>query len=153
MSDFSKMTVVQLKEYALSNDVDLGLAKTKTAILSILTKTISNISLAEETENNVISSKIINSQKTSKKSNAKTNEEGVVVVGSADNFKDKKFENNTVLQENKMPIHSQKNMHWSGVGNIKSGYNIVTKEAADLWLTRKGIRKATAEEVASHYGL
>jgi len=153
MSDFSKMSVSKLREYAQDNEVDLGSSKTKTEILSILTKTTSSISLAEETDNNVISSKSINSKKTSRKSNTKTSEEGVITVGSADNFKDKKFENKVVVQENKIPIHSQKNMHWNGVGSIKSGYNIVTEEAADKWLTRKGIRKATAEEVASHYGL
>jgi hypothetical protein len=153
MSDFSKMTVAKLKEYAQDNEVDLGTAKTKTEIISILTKTTSSISLAEETDNNVISSKSINNKKTSKKSNTKTNEYGVVTVGSADNFKDKKFEKKRELENNKIPIHSQKNMHWNGVGSIKSGYNIVTKEAADKWLTRKGVRKATAEEVASHYGL
>lgn len=153
MSDFSKMSVVKLKEYAQDNSIDLGSAKTKTAIVSVLTKTTSRISLAEETDNNVISSKSINNKKTSRKSNTKANEDGVITVGSADNFKNKKFENKNVSQENKTAIHSQKNMHWNGVGSVKSGYNIVTKEAADLWLTRKGIRKATAEEVASHYGL
>jgi hypothetical protein len=44
-------------------------------------------------------------------------------------------------------------MAWSVVGRINKGYNIVTKEAAEKWLSRKGVREATPEEVATHYGL
>jgi hypothetical protein len=153
MSDFSKMTVAQLKEYALENDIDLGSAKTKTAILSALTNTKSSISVAEEPEEKIIGSTTIVKEKRKVSSNTKVNEEKVLTVGSADNFKNKKFEEKKMVLENKIPIHSEKNMHWNGIGSIKKGYNIVTEEAADLWLTRKGIRKATAEEVASHYGL
>jgi hypothetical protein len=43
-------------------------------------------------------------------------------------------------------------MRWTGVGALVKGYNIVTKEAAEKWLTRQGVRKASAEEVATYYG-
>jgi hypothetical protein len=50
-------------------------------------------------------------------------------------------------------IHSTKNVSWAGVGNVKRGYNIVSQEVAEKWLTRSHIRIATPEEVAREYGL
>jgi len=50
-------------------------------------------------------------------------------------------------------IHSTKNVNWGGVGTVKKGYNIVSKQQADQWLTRKHIRLATPEEVAQEYGV
>ena len=35
---------------------------------------------------------------------------------------------------------------------LLSRANIVSKEAAEKWLKREGIRKATPEEVATYYG-
>lgn len=49
-------------------------------------------------------------------------------------------------------LYSEKNKHNSEIGVLKFGYNIVTKEAADKWLVFKGVRIATPEEVARHYG-
>ena len=54
--------------------------------------------------------------------------------------------------ENKVAIHSTKNVSWSGVGKVYRGYNIVTQEQADKWLTRSHIRLATPEEVAKEFG-
>lgn len=39
------------------------------------------------------------------------------------------------------------------IPDLKVGYNIVSKEAAAWWLTRKGVREATPNEVARHYGI
>jgi len=52
----------------------------------------------------------------------------------------------------KIAIHSTKNLHWERVGQLKLGYNIVTKEASEKWLTRKQVRLATPEELANYYG-
>ena len=52
----------------------------------------------------------------------------------------------------RVAIWSRKNIRWTGVGTLTQGYNIVTKEAAEKWLSREGIRKATPEEVATYYG-
>lgn len=54
--------------------------------------------------------------------------------------------------ESKIAIWSSKNIRWTGVGTLTKGYNIVTEEAAEKWLSREGIRKATPEEVATYYG-
>lgn len=153
MTDFSKMTVANLKSYAEENGIDLGSAKTKTAILSVLTNTNASISESKEETSNVISSESIGQKKRSPISNARSNEDNVLTVGSADNFKNKEFKKDTSTPENKIAILSDKNMRWQGVGAITKGYNIVTKEEAEKWLTRKGIREATPQEVATHYGL
>jgi hypothetical protein len=51
----------------------------------------------------------------------------------------------------KVAIHSTRNVSWIGVGRVLKGYNIVSKESADKWLTRDHVRIATPEEVASEY--
>lgn len=54
----------------------------------------------------------------------------------------------------KVAIFSTKNVSWAEAnGKVYRGYNIVKKEAADLWLTKDFIRLATPEEVAREYGL
>lgn len=153
MIDFSKMTVSDLKAYAEENDINLGSAKTKTAILSVITDTKSSISGTDGPSANVIGSNKIVNEKRIPVSNGRVNENGVVTVGSADNFKNKEFKKDTQKPEGKVAIHSDKNMRWQGFGAISKGYNIVSEEAAEKWLTRKGIREATAQEVATHYGL
>lgn len=54
--------------------------------------------------------------------------------------------------QEKVAIYSTKNLHWLKVGQLTPGYNIVTKEASEKWLTRKQVRLATPEELASYYG-
>ena len=54
--------------------------------------------------------------------------------------------------QEKVAIHSTKHLHWANVGQIIPGYNIVTKDASEKWLTRKQVRLATPEELASYYG-
>lgn len=49
-------------------------------------------------------------------------------------------------------VYSSSNLHWSSVGKITKGYNIVSKEEAEKWITHKSVRLATPEEVASFYG-
>lgn len=53
----------------------------------------------------------------------------------------------------KVAVYSAKNLHWTDVGELKSGYNIVTKEASEDWLTLKHVRLATPQEIAKHYGV
>jgi hypothetical protein len=54
--------------------------------------------------------------------------------------------------EEKVAIHSTKNVAWQGVGKVSRGYNIVTKDIADQWLTRPHIRIATPEEIKKAFG-
>ena len=56
-----------------------------------------------------------------------------------------------VKEVEKVAIHSTKNVTWSEVGKVYRGYNIVTKDQADKWLTRDHTRLATPEEVAKEF--
>lgn len=48
----------------------------------------------------------------------------------------------------KVAIFSTKNVSWSSVGKVYRGYNLVTPEQAEKWLTRNHIRTVTPEELA-----
>jgi hypothetical protein len=52
----------------------------------------------------------------------------------------------------KVAIYSTKNVRWEEVGTLYRGYNIVTKEQADKWLTRSHVRIATPDEVKKVLG-
>ena len=77
------------------------------------------------------------------------------VIGSASasvtkaNKKPKAVEGKEV---EKVAVYSSKNVTWTGVGKVYVGFNIVTKEQADKWLTRNHTRLATPEEVAKEFG-
>lgn len=102
----------------------------------------------EEATNNVISSEIIN-KPTKPKAAALGSSDKTVLISSVANVPNKpvqiKDEKETIA------IHSTRNVSWNGVGKVSVGYNIVTKSAADKWLTRGHIRLATPEEVAKEY--
>lgn len=53
----------------------------------------------------------------------------------------------------KVAVYSSKNVTWNGVGKVYVGFNIVTKDQADKWLTRSHTRLATPEEVAKEFGV
>jgi hypothetical protein len=53
--------------------------------------------------------------------------------------------------QEKVAVYSSKNLFKYGIGELKIGYNIVTKEASDFWTTHQAVRIATPEEVASVY--
>lgn len=55
-------------------------------------------------------------------------------------------------KDDKVAIFSERNIFWNGVGEIVKGYNIVTKEVSEKWLTHNKVRIATPQEVAKHYG-
>lgn len=59
----------------------------------------------------------------------------------------------TEKEENdKVALFSERNIYWGEVGEVVRGYNIVTKEVSEKWLTHDKVRIATPQEVAKHYG-
>lgn len=147
MSDFSTMTVAELKSYANDNNINLGDAKRKAEIVAVINGVNAKVSQG------FIGSDKIEVQKRIPSSNPRANQDNVTTVGSADTFKNKEFRKDTQTPDGKVAIYSDKNMYWNGIGRISKGYNIVSREASESWLTRKGIREASPQEVASHYGL
>lgn len=86
-------------------------------------------------------------------SNTSVSADGVIGSKAADRVFDKPVQMEIKRDDsNKVALWSNKNIRWSGIGTLSKGYNIVTKEAAEQWLVREGIREATPEEVATHYG-
>lgn len=82
---------------------------------------------------------------------AKTKLEILETIGSFIPDPNKKIAEPAAKKEN-VAVYSSKNLHWNTVGQLKIGYNIVTKEASEKWLTLKKVRLATPEELASYYG-
>lgn len=90
-----------------------------------------------------------------RKSNTRANSDGVVSSNAADYALSKKEqlqEKKAEKEKEKVALWSASNIRWTGVGSLSKGYNIINKEAAEKWLTRNGVREATPEEVATHYG-
>jgi hypothetical protein len=77
---------------------------------------------------------------------------GAIGVATAPKPVQRKSSKKTDEVKKTMAIHSTKNVTWQGVGKVYRGYNIVTEEAAEQWLTRSHIRTATPEEVAKEFG-
>ena len=117
---------------------------------------ISNVAI-EEVDNNSVTEegqKVITGPKKARParvSNMNTKEDSQIISRAAEPRPKIKSESKKD-EEGKMAIWSEKNIRWGTFGTLSKGYNIVTKEAAEKWLTRDGIRKASPEEVAAHYG-
>jgi hypothetical protein len=107
----------------------------------------SSEALAAEDENVISSDKIATNPNVS----VVSNENNVIGSGSAEKKKAFKPEN-VSKEKNAVAVYSTRNVTWSGVGKVYRGYNIVTKEALEKWVTRDHIRIATPEEVARDFG-
>ena len=77
---------------------------------------------------------------------------GVIGTGSVKPKPKANVNVNPKPEVEKVAVYSTKNVTWNGVGKVYRGYNIVTKEVADQWLTRSHIRIATPAEVAQEFG-
>ena len=111
--------------------------------------------MPETDENNVIGS-----SRTDAKGGKKIGAVGATKNGAIGSVKVEKLEKaktkiepTPAITEEKIAIFSTRNVSWDGVGKVNKGYNIVTKQLAEKWLTRSHIRIATPKEVAEEYGL
>lgn len=59
----------------------------------------------------------------------------------------------TVDPTEKVAVYSERNMSWDSVGNLKKGYNFITREEAEMWTRLRGVRAAAPTEVALHFDL
>jgi hypothetical protein len=78
--------------------------------------------------------------------------DGVIGSSSAVASKKKPTTDKPAKKEDTVAIHSTRNVTWSGIGKVYNGYNIVSKAAAEKWLSRSHVRLATPEEVAREFG-
>lgn len=83
-------------------------------------------------------------------------ENGVIGAGKVSRKKSsakvKSAEVDNTPKPERVAVFSTRNVTWGGVGKVYRGYNIVTKDAAEKWLTRDHCRLATPEEVAKEFG-
>ena len=123
MEDLAEKNVAELKAYAKKNNIDLYGTKTKIEILEVLASFVGEKPKPKETKK------------------PKTIIEPVAEIKEVVDMTDK------------VALYSTRNIHWgSEVGALKVGYNIVSKEASEKWLTHRLVRTASPEEVASYYG-
>jgi hypothetical protein len=78
--------------------------------------------------------------------------EGVIGATTARKTSEKKKQVKAPEKKETVALYSTKNVTWSEVGKVYRGYNIVSKDASEKWLTRSHIRVATPEEVAKEFG-
>ena len=78
--------------------------------------------------------------------------EGVIGATTARKTSEKKKQAKAPETKETVALYSTKNVTWSEVGKVYRGYNIVSKDASEKWLTRSHIRVATPEEVAKEFG-
>jgi hypothetical protein len=55
--------------------------------------------------------------------------------------------------DNPVAVYSTSNLFKSGLGTLKKGYNIISKEASEYWTNHKAVRLATPEELVQYYGI
>lgn len=107
-------------------------------------------------EDGVIGSPKTNAKGGTKAGSAKTLEGGAIGSKAADvdakKAANQKGEGKSVVAD-KIALFSTRNVNWPTVGKVVKGYNIVSAEAAEKWLTRSHIREATPEEIAKEYGI
>jgi hypothetical protein len=104
--------------------------------------------VSEPNENVIASPKRKSTKKVASKKSVANN-----AIGSFSAERENVVKNPEPVGRVTVAIHSTKNVNWGGVGTVKKGYNIVSKEQADQWLTRRHIRLATPEEIAQEYGV
>jgi hypothetical protein len=81
-------------------------------------------------------------------------EDGVIGTGKAKVEKKKASPAaaKAVKSGEKVAIFAARNVRWQEVGSIAKGYNIVSKEDAEKWLTVNNVRLATPEEIKTYLG-
>lgn len=56
------------------------------------------------------------------------------------------------VESDKIILVSEGNVNWPGVGSLKVGFNVVSKTAAEKFVTLKKVREASVDEVKEYYG-
>lgn len=76
---------------------------------------------------------------------------GIMGVGMQPEDAKKTPKERPVKNVETVAVYSSRNLYWPGLGNLNIGYNIVSSDKAEKWLTNKNTRLATPEEVAGAY--
>lgn len=101
-------------------------------------------------DNNAIASPGTNKKGGKKAGALRQNPTGAISSGSADPKKSPKKPSSPAKKVEKVALFSTRNVSWPGVGSVSKGYNFVTRDELEKWLTRDHTREATPEEVANN---
>lgn len=143
MKKLSARTVAELKMMANEQGIDVDGLK-KAQIVEAL----------EATGENVITTASVKPSGQVSDPSATTNAAGVLISPQPAKVRTTpKPEPRPQDDASKVALYSPRNLAWKGVGKLNGGFNFVTREEADKWLTLRSVREATPEEVASHYGV
>lgn len=103
-------------------------------------------------DNNMIASPGTSKKGGTKSGALRPDGKGVIASGKADlSKKPKEKAAPKTNKEVRVALFSSKNVNWPGVGQIGKGYTIVTRDAANKWLTRDHVREASPEEIAESF--
>jgi hypothetical protein len=108
--------------------------------------------IPEVNDENVIGSPGVNREGGKKTSALAPNESGILSSTKVDRMAEQKKNTSKPKKEITSAVFSTKNVTWEGVGKVYRGYNIVSQEDAQKWLTRGHIRLATPEEIKEEFG-
>lgn len=152
------MESIDLTKEMPKTEEDLNVEKVETTVEAVAKENSAVENVRVEEVVNDDNQKVITGpakKKTSRSSNMQKNPENVLGSKAADRafakiIIEEKEESKKITE--KIALWSNKNIRWSDVGAVNKGYNIVTEEASEKWLSRDGIRKATPEEVATYFG-
>jgi len=146
-----QMEVQQLPELETEELLDAEEVTEVTEVTEVaeVVEVVETVEAPEAEAENLINSKNAGKEKKNKTASLGSSEENVIGTPPR---KTQKAVEPVKEKTDTVAIHSEKNVVWEGVGKVKKGYNIVTKEKADKWLTRSHTRIATPEEVARQFG-
>lgn len=137
----NKKTVLELRSYCEDNGINLESNMKKAEIIATLEKFADESGLAkkiqekQKAEEEKLATKNVIDLTYTKKNEVKVSEPKKVKT-----------------KKNEVALYTSRNLYWAGVGELKVGYNIVSKEESEKWITHKAVRIATPNEVARHYG-
>lgn len=75
-------------------------------------------------------------------------EAGVIGTGRVETVPKAASKQPSKATAEKVAVFSTRNVSWPENGKVFKGYNILTKQQAEAWLTRSHVRLATPEEVS-----
>jgi hypothetical protein len=111
------------------------------------------VGLPETTEGGVIGSSSTNRKATKKAGALGRTNNGAIGSVKVDKQNSKVAKQPGSPKKETVAIFSTKNVSWEGVGSVSKGFNFVSQEKSEKWLTRNHVRLATPKEVAEEYGV
>lgn len=80
--------------------------------------------------------------------------DGVIGAGKINKNEEPKTAKLSPKKDNvkKVALFASRNVSWQGLGKLLKGYNFVSAEAADKWLTLDTVRLVSPEEVKANLG-